>query len=421
MAISQVRAQFNGQWYTLTYNEQTRRYEAEITPSVHSGDQPGGRFNVKVEATNDTGAVSTTDGNTFAGLLVDVYETTKPTVALVSPPPGYVTNSTPTVTFSAVDNDGGSGIDPSTAVVTLDGDTVPSDQVSISAGSGGAYTIVYTPLAAIADGAHQIVLTISDNDGNSSSATADYVIDTTPPELSVLLSFEEVVTDEYTVEITGHASDVIANPVTVTVKNNNGNPVSLPVEETRFSHVLDLAVGENNIVVTATDAAGLTTTRDYYIIRLITDRTQSDVDRVLEITQKVARGTATTDEQNEWFSGMRGAYNAIDLNRVNTAMEFIHGWIEKAGYANDYVDQGIVWTLDDIQTQEQMQAYLNNVGAIGSVFPIENPPALPSSMVFFTFAGANAIEKTLVLADKIRPFLVNRSQFVSGEIFCGEV
>lgn len=420
MAVSQVRAQFNGQWYTLTYNEQTRRYEAEITPSVHSGGQPDGRFNVTVEATNDTGSVSTTDGNTFAGLLVDVYETIKPTVTVVSPPPGYITNSTPTVTFSAVDNEGGSGINPSTAVATLDSDAAPSDQVSITAGSGGAYTIVYTPLTAISDGAHQIVLTISDNDGNSSSATAEYVIDTTPPELSVLLSFEEVVTDEYTVEITGHASDVTANPVTVTVKNNDGDPVSLSVESTKFSHVLDLAVGENNIVVTATDAAGLTTTREYYVIRLITDRTQSDVDRVLEITQKIAQGTATTDEQNEWFSGMRGSYNAVDLNRVNIAMEYIHGWIEKAGYASDYVEQGIVWDIDDIQTQEQMQGYLNNVDALGSVFPIENPPDLPSSIVFLTFIGANSIEKVLVQTDKIKP-LLDRSPFISGEIYCGEV
>ena len=420
MAISQVRAQFNGQWYTLTYNEQTRRYEAEITPSVHSGGQPGGRFNVTVEATNDTGSVSTTDGNTFAGLLVDVYETTKPTVTLVSPSPGYVTNSTPTVTFSAVDNEGGSGINPSTAVVTLDGGAVPSDQVSISAGSGGAYTIVYTPLVAISDGAHQIALTISDNDGNSSSVTAEYIIDTTPPELSVLLSFEEVVTDEYTVEITGHAADVTANPVTVTVKNNNGDPVSLPVEETRFSHVLDLAVGENNIVVTATDAAGLTTTREYYVIRLITDRTQFDVDRAFDITLKMAQGTVTIDESIEWFLGMRGAYNAVDLNRVNTAMKYIHGWIENAGYTNDYVDQGIIWTTDDFQTQDQMQGYLNNVDAIGRVFPVKNPPALPSSMGFLTFISANSIEKVLVQTDKIKP-LLDRSPFISGEIYCGEV
>ena len=420
MAVSQVRAQFNGQWYTLTYNEQTRRYEAEITPSVHSGDQPGGRFNVTVEATNDTGSVSTTDGNTFSGLLVDVYETTKPTVTLVSPQPGYVTNSKPVITFSAVDNEGGSGINPSTAVVTLDGDAVPSDQVSISAGSGGAYTVVYAPSAAIPDGSHRSALTISDNDGNSAIATADYVIDTTPPELSTELSFEEVVTDEYTVEITGHASDVTANPVTVTVKNNDGDPVSLSVESTKFSHVLDLAVGENNIVVTATDAAGLTTTREYYVIRLITDRTQSEVDRVLEITQKIAQGMATTDEQNEWFSGMRGSYNAVDLNRVNIAMEYIHGWIEKAGYESDYVEQGIMWGIEDIQTQEQMQGYLNNVDSIGSVFQIENPPDLPSSIVFLTFIGANSIEKVLVQTDKIKP-LLDRSPFISGEIYCGEV
>ena len=144
------------------------------------------------------------------------------------------------------------------------------------------------------------------------------------------------------------------------------------------------------------------------------------MDRVLEITQKIAQGTATTDEQNEWFSGMRGSYNAVDLNRVNTAMKYIHGWIEKAGYASDYVEQGIVWDIDDIQTQEQMQRYLDNADAIGRVFPIENPPNLPSSMGFLTFISANSIEKVLVQTDKIKP-LLDRSPFISGEIYCGEV
>ena len=34
MAITQVRAQFNGQWYTLTYNEDARAYQTAITPDT---------------------------------------------------------------------------------------------------------------------------------------------------------------------------------------------------------------------------------------------------------------------------------------------------------------------------------------------------------------------------------------------------
>ena len=62
MAITQVRAQFNGQWYTLTYNEDARAYQTAITPDTFSGGQPDGYYDVTVEATNDSGVVVTTDG-----------------------------------------------------------------------------------------------------------------------------------------------------------------------------------------------------------------------------------------------------------------------------------------------------------------------------------------------------------------------
>lgn len=420
MAISQVRAQLNGQWYTLTYNPETRTYQTTLTPDVFSGNQPGGYYNIVVEATNDSGAVATTDGNTFASLKLVVLETTPPTLTIISPPPGYVTNNTPAITCTAVDNAGGSGIDPSTASVALDGEPVPPEQITITVGSGGAYTIVYTPASALSDGEHTVAFGISDNDGNSASTSAVYTIDTTPPQLMANLSFAEVVTDAYTVVLSGNAIDIVANPVTVNV-SHNGEQSALTLDELgNFNHEISLSVGENSITVTATDAAGLSSEQEFYLIRLITDRTQNDIDRVNELAQKMMLGTASTQERDEWLSGMRGAYNATDLNRVNMAMEYLNGWITDAGYATGYVDQGIEWTMSDIQVQTQMAAYLNNVVAIGSVFTLENPPSPPESIVYLTYIGANAIEKILVLTDKIHP-LLEKTPFYSGEVFCGEV
>ena len=40
----------------------------------------------------------------------------------------------------------------------------------------------------------------------------------------------------------------------------------------------------------------------------ITDRTQSDVDHVKEITAKARTGTWTKAEQSEWLAGMKGAW-----------------------------------------------------------------------------------------------------------------
>ena len=399
MAITQVRAQFNGQWYMLTYNEDARAYQTAITPDTFSGGQPDGYYDVTVEAINDSGVVVTTDGDNLPGLRLVVRETIPPILTLVSPEAGYVTTNTPAVTWTAQDNDGGSGIDPDSAIVKLDGKAVPAEQVSVTAGAGGTYTITYTPGAALEEGPHTVQAGISDNDGNAATMEANYIVDTVPPVLSALLSFEEVVVDAYTVTITGQSNDATAPPVTMTVMDNGaaaGAPEVGP--DGRFSFLLNLEVGENHVTVTATDGAGLTTTARYYIIRMVTDRTQADVDALND----------------------RGTYNASDLNRVNTAMDYLNGWLSDAGYVTGYAGQGIAWAIDDIPLQPQMADYLSNVGAIGGTFSLANAPALPASMELLTHEGANHIERVLVLTDQIRARL-KRSPFLSGEIFCGEV
>ena len=264
MAITQVRAQFNGQWYMLTYNEDARAYQTTITPDTFSGGQPDGYYDVTVEATNDSGVVVTTDGDNLLGLRLVVRETIQPILTLVSPEAGYVTTNTPAVTWTAQDNDGGSGIDPDSAMVKLDGKAVPAEQVSVTAGAGGTYTITYTPGAALAEGPHTVQAGISDNDGNTATMEANYIVDTVPPALSALLPFEEVVVDPYTVTITGQTNDATAPPVTMTVMDNGavaGHPTVGP--DGRFSFLLNLEVGENNVTVVAKDGAGLTTTASY--------------------------------------------------------------------------------------------------------------------------------------------------------------
>lgn len=55
---------------------------------------------------------------------------------------------------------------------------------------------------------------------------------------------------------------------------------------------------------------------------LITDRTQADVSRWLTLLKK-GFSAMTPEEKEEWLSGMRGAYNYIDLNRVGEAAVYI--------------------------------------------------------------------------------------------------
>ena len=58
------------------------------------------------------------------------------------------------------------------------------------------------------------------------------------------------------------------------------------------------------------------------IVTLVTDRTQADVERVRELAAK-GFAAMTAAEQAEWLTGMKGAYNAADLNRVGIALNYL--------------------------------------------------------------------------------------------------
>ena len=68
---------------------------------------------------------------------------------------------------------------------------------------------------------------------------------------------------------------------------------------------------------------------------LITDRTQADVNRVRELALK-GWANLTDAEKAEWNAGMKGAYNATDLNRVTQAMDYINAELEGYGYVTGY-------------------------------------------------------------------------------------
>lgn len=69
-------------------------------------------------------------------------------------------------------------------------------------------------------------------------------------------------------------------------------------------------------------------------LNLITDRTAADLAAAREIIAKVQRGeTLTEAEQSQFDAGLRGCYNASDLNRVEAAVKSIAAALNAAGYA----------------------------------------------------------------------------------------
>lgn len=67
-------------------------------------------------------------------------------------------------------------------------------------------------------------------------------------------------------------------------------------------------------------------------MNLIYDRTAEDVERALALAKKAEAGTLTDAEKTEWLAGMKGCYNATDLNRVEAAVQTLAVELNAAGY-----------------------------------------------------------------------------------------
>ena len=134
---------------------------------------------------------------------------------------------------------------------------------------------------------------------------------------------------------------------------------------------------------------------------LITDRTQADVDRVEELSGKGLEGM-TPAELAEYLGGMKGAYNAADLNRVNEAMEYLAGRFRGYGYTGLALRPAPVWTLTNIPTPAQMADYLANVSTLRKILSLlSTTPPVPADMDGLTWQEANDIEQILNDIDHI--------------------
>ena len=258
MAIQSVRAQVNGQWYTLNYNASNGKYEASITaPGQTSYNLPGGYYNVTVEATNTAGTTGTADASTLDGLKLYVHETVAPVITILSPSSGaYVANAQQPVVFTVTDEAGGSGVDLDSVVVELDGVQASASEITHSTITNG-YSFTYTPSQALGDGPHTVTVNASDNDGNAAAEkSTTFTVDTVPPSLNITAPTEGEIFAASTVAYAGTTNDATSSPVTIAI-TLNGEPQTAPtVSGGAFSgSFTGLSDGAYTAVFTATDAA----------------------------------------------------------------------------------------------------------------------------------------------------------------------
>lgn len=157
-------------------------------------------------------------------------------------------------------------------------------------------------------------------------------------------------------------------------------------------------------------------------VEMITDRTAFDVERVARLRTKGLHNM-TVDEISEFKSGMKGAYNYTDVNRVETACQFLAQLlydyaVELKRLCNEngvFLDNAFVmpynedeikslhfktdWKKGDLFGAEERQRYIHNARIICSSV-IELRATFPITLDKLSYNGANTIEKTL---DNVEP------------------
>ena len=136
------------------------------------------------------------------------------------------------------------------------------------------------------------------------------------------------------------------------------------------------------------------------IDNLVTDRTQADVERVRELAAK-GFAAMTADEQAEWLAGMKGAYNASDLNRVGTALNYLAGRLASICGKSIAWTAKTDWAVTDIITASQAAEYRRQIQDIRDAltYPAGTPDA--PQLGRLTYTDANNIERILKLCEDL--------------------
>lgn len=279
--INSVKALINGQEYILTLNSSTGKYEAQgIAPSGSSFNLDGGYYPIEVTATYVTGTTSVvndlTEGVVGENCRLVVKEKIKPVAVITYPTQGqYITTEMKKVEFTVLDNtsqeNGYSGINLDSIVMTVAGENLAEnivisgkDSFDINATDGGYHCVFHIPSDMILpDGDYTVSINVADNDGNVADiVSVTSTIDTAPPELSVISPVEGLSTSESIITISGNTSDVTSAPVSLNITVNGEDKGVVAVnEDGSFSKEINLtSSGYQSIVITATDAAGKTST-----------------------------------------------------------------------------------------------------------------------------------------------------------------
>lgn len=298
-AIKETYIMFNGQKVVARYDERTKTWTATTNaPANSSWSQPDHVYKVEihaVDAANNKATMTSADPTYGDQLKIRVLEKSKPTATIVSPTQGSVLGASEQDIVLEMSDAGGSGLNETTVVFTVNGKSHTGDLSFTDHESKRRATYHATGLN---DGQNTIAFQVTDNDGNVSElATTTFVVSTTAPSLTVNTPTEGLITNSNRLTVTGSTTPGSDAVTIADVKVNNAS-VKLSGDSTKtFSHEVTLTEGKNTITIVSTDSIGKATTVTRHvtldtkapvITDVVAEATTVDSGGMIKITFKVA-------------------------------------------------------------------------------------------------------------------------------------
>lgn len=298
-AIKEVYIMFNGRKVVARYDERTKTWTATTNaPANSSWSQPDHAYKVEiyaVDAANNKATMTSANPTYGNQLKIRVLEKSKPTATIVSPTQGSVLGASEQDIVLEMSDAGGSGLNETTVVFTVNGKSHAGDLSFTDHESKRRATYHATGLN---DGQNTITFRVTDNDGNVSElATTTFVVSTTAPSLTVNTPTEGLITNSNRLTVTGSTTPGSDAVTIADVKVNNAS-VKLSGDSTKtFSHEVTLTEGKNTITIVSTDSIGKATTVTRHvtldtkapiITDVVAEATTVDSGGTIKITFKVA-------------------------------------------------------------------------------------------------------------------------------------
>lgn len=262
-AIKEAYIMFNDQKVVATYDEGTKTWTATTNaPANSSWSQPDHIYPVEIHAVDaaNNQVTMTKDDPTYGDQLkIRVLEKTKPTATIVSPTQSSVLGSKEVDIVLEMVDAGGSGLNETTVVFTVNSQDHKSDLEFENHEGKRRATYHATGLT---DGENTITFQVTDNDGNVSNlATTTFIVSTAAPSLTVDTPTEGLITNSARLTVSGSTTPG-SDAVTIASVKVNNQAVILTGDSNKktFSHEITLVEGQNTITVVSTDSIGKVTT-----------------------------------------------------------------------------------------------------------------------------------------------------------------